>query len=207
MIFGYIRVSTAAQDKENQRHSILEYANKNKLTPVNFVEEVISSRIKLQQRRIWELIENMQPGDILITSEISRIGRSVSEIMQIFQILVEKNITTHIIKGGYTIGGGENKIQSTVLIFAFGLAAEIERELISQRTREALAKKKKEGIKLGRPPGKAEKVMLDEHKEKIIDLLNKGMSKSDIAKIFSCHRNTIISFLKRNDLKQYIKKR
>ena len=205
-VFGYIRVSTDKQDRANQKHGILEYANKHSLMPVEFVEETISSRRKMKERKIWELInEKMEDGDILITSEISRLGRSVAEIMHIFQILVEKNITTHIIKGGYVVGERENKIQSTVLIFAFGLAAEIERELISQRTKEALRRKKAEGVKLGRPIGATGGGKLQEQKEKIVELLEKGLTKTDIAKLIGCHRNSLVKFCKREGLEQYIK--
>jgi len=204
-IWGYIRVSTDKQDRDNQKHGILDFANRNSLMPVEFVEETISSRKKLEERKIWQLLGQMEEGDVLITSEISRLGRSVAEIMRIFTILVEKNITTHIIKGRYKIGGGENKLQSTVLIFAFGLAAEIERELISQRTKEALRRKKAEGVKLGRPIGATGGGKLQEQKEKIVELLEKGLTKTDIAKLIGCHRNSLVKFCKREGLEQYIK--
>jgi len=202
-IWGYIRVSTEKQDRENQKHGILEYANKHGLSPVKFTEETISSRKKLEQRKIWHLVEHqLNHGDILIVSEISRLGRSVSEVMAIFQKLIDKEITTHIIKGGHIIGGGDNKIQSTVFIFAFSLAAEIERELISQRTKEALARKKAEGVQLGRPPGRAQRVKLTDKKEEIEAMLAKGISKTNIAKLLECSRTTLNDFIKREGLDQ-----
>lgn len=204
MVYGYIRVSTEKQDYENQKHGILEYANKHKLGYVEFVEETISSRRKFEDRDLSRLISNMKKGDILIVSELSRIGRSILEIMSIFKILAEKGIQTHIIKGGFVIGGDDNKIQSSVLVFAFGLAAEIERELISQRTKEALAARKAKGIKLGRKKGAKVASKLDGKEEAIIALLEKKIPVASIAKIFGVARTTMINFIKSRELNKKI---
>jgi len=200
MVYGYIRVSTEKQDYENQKHGILEYANKHKLGHIEFVEETISSRKKYEDRDISRLIADMQSGDILVTSELSRIGRSILEIMSIFKILAEKGVQTHIIKGGFVIGGDDNKIQSSVLVFAFGLAAEIERELISQRTKEALAVRKAKGIKLGRKKGAKVASKLDGKEEAIVALLEKKIPVSSVAKMFDVARSTMINFIKTREL-------
>lgn len=204
MVYGYIRVSTEKQDYENQKHGILEYTNKHKLGYVEFVEETISSRRKFEDRDLSRLISNMKKGDILIVSELSRIGRSILEIMSIFKILAEKGIQTHIIKGGFVIGGDDNKIQSSVLVFAFGLAAEIERELISQRTKEALALRKAKGIKLGRKKGAKVASKLDGKEEAIIALLEKKIPVASIAKIFGVARTTMINFINSRELNKKI---
>jgi len=138
-VYGYIRVSTDKQDKTNQTHEILEYANKEKMGNVDFIEETISSRVKFEKRDISNLITMMNNGDTLLVTELSRIGRSTMEVMSVFKTLVEKGVKTHIIKSNFKIGADEDKITSSVLIFAFGLAAELERDLISQRTKAALA--------------------------------------------------------------------
>jgi DNA invertase Pin-like site-specific DNA recombinase len=164
MTYGYIRVSTEKQDFDNQKHGILQFSNDKKLGNVEFVEETISSRKALEERQIWVLItQTLGEGDTLIVSELSRLGRSTMEIMTIFKHLAEKNIRTYVIKGGFEIGDPANKIQSSVLIFAFGLAAEIERELISQRSKDAFAVKKASGVKLGRPVGTKVKSKLDSY--------------------------------------------
>jgi len=196
MTYGYIRVSTEKQDYENQKHGILSYANSKQFGQVEFIEEVISSRKKLEERGIWVMLtETLKHGDILIVSELSRLGRSTMEIMTIFKHLAEKEIMTHVIKGGFVIGDPNNKIQSSVLIFAFGLAAEIERELISQRTKEALAAKKAGGMKLGRPKGAIVKSKLDGKETAIIELLDKKVPVASIAKIFGVARTTMVNFI------------
>jgi len=199
MIIGYIRVSTDKQDYENQKHGILEYCNHNKITGIEFVEETISSRVTLEKRDIWRVINELKDGDILITAELSRLGRSIMEIMTIFKMLAEKNVITHIIKGGFKIGDKGNKrdsIYNSVLIFTFGLAAEIERELISQRTKEALARKKADGMKLGRPKGSKSLSKLEPHKDKILELYRSDVSFSALARIYNVNRLTMSKFVK-----------
>lgn len=202
MTYGYIRVSTDKQDLENQKHEVLNYSNTKKLGNVEFIEETISTRIALEKRKIWELIRLLKEDDVLVVSELSRLGRSTMEVMTIFKYLAEKNISTHIIKGNFIIGDPDNKIQSTVLIFAFSLAAEIERELISSRTKEALARKKAEGITLGRPKGSISKSKLDGNEKEIIELLDKKIPVASIAKILSVSRTTMNHFIKSRKLKE-----
>jgi len=200
MIYGYIRVSTEKQDYENQRHGILNYVNIKQLGHIEFSEETISSRKKFEDRDLSRLITSMKDGDTLIVSELSRIGRSILEVMSIFQTLMERKIAVHIIKGGFIIGDDENKIQSSVLVFAFGLSAEIERELISQRTKEALAVRKANGMTLGRKKGAIVKSKLDGKEDNIRELLSKKVAVASIAKIHDVARTTMINFIKSRKL-------
>ena len=202
-VYGYIRVSTEKQDYDNQKFGILEYANNNNIQNVEFIEETISSRKKLEDRVIWDLINNkLKENDILITSELSRFGRSTLEVMHLFKLLTEKKVKAHIIKNNIKLNEEENKITNQVLIFAFGLAAEIERDLISSRTKEALALRKAQGVKLGRKQGQQVKSKLDKHKDEIIELLRKGVNVTAISKIFECGRTTLSHYIKSRKLKE-----
>src|SRR5215510_15593247 len=151
MIYGYIRVSTDKQTTENQRFEILKFANEKKLHIDRWIEETISATKKLSVRKLGALIERMHEDDILIVSELSRLGRSLLEVMSILHTLMEKDVKVFTTKERYELG---NNISSKVLAFAFSLSAEIERSMISSRTKEALARKKHEGKRLGRPKGK-----------------------------------------------------
>jgi len=195
--YAYIRVSTDKQDLENQKFTILQYANNKKLGNVEFIEEAVSGRISWKNRKLKDLIDNLQSGDSLIVAELSRLGRSMLEIMELLSILLRKGVNVYIVKGNYEL---KDDIQSKVLTFAFSLASEIERELISQRTKEALAKRKAEGKKLGRPKGSYSS-KLDEKKEYIEELLNKGVSIASIAKILGVHYHTVRNYIKRRNLK------
>lgn len=199
--YGYIRVSTQKQDYDNQKFGILEYANKNGIHNIEFIEETISSKKKLEDREIYPLVDKtLQSNDILITTELSRLGRSTLEVMHLFKLLSEKNIKAHIIKNDIKLGTDENKIVNQVLIFAFGLAAEIERDLISSRTKEALDRKKAAGHKLGRKKGVLVKSKLDDKKEQIKELLDKGVNVTALAKIFDCARTTMDHYIKSRKL-------
>ena len=200
--YGYIRVSTQKQDYDNQKFGILEYANKNGINNIEFIEETISSKKKLEDRLIYELInDKLKEDDILITSELSRLGRSTLEVMNLFKMMSEKNIKAHVIKNDIKLGADDNKIVNQVLIFAFGLAAEIERDLISSRTKEALALRKAKGFKLGRKKGVQVKSKLDNKKEEIEVLLEKGVNVTNLAKIFDCARTTMDHYVKSRGLK------
>src|SRR6266498_1989713 len=147
MYYGYIRVSTDKQTTANQRFEIEKFCKENLLVVNEWVEETISSTKKLEERKFGYLLNKMVKGDKLIVSELSRLGRNLMQIMRILHDCMEKDIKVFAIKERYELG---NNINSKVLAFAFGLSAEIERNLISQRTKEALARRKNEGIKLGR---------------------------------------------------------
>lgn len=158
MVYGYIRVSSDKQTVENQRFEIDNFCSKQGLNVDGWIEETISGTKNYDKRKLGTLLEKVKEDDIIICSELSRLGRSLFMIMEILNHCMEKGCKVWTIKDNYRLG---DDIQSKVLAFAFGLAAEIERDLIAQRTKEALARKKAEGVTLGRPVGrKSSKVKL-----------------------------------------------
>lgn len=195
-VIGYIRVSSNKQTLEHQRFEIEQFVKLQGLEVDNWIEEKISSRKALKKRKLGDLLENLQENDILISCEISRLGRSLLEVMRILEICLTKNCQVWTLKENYRLG---NDIQSKVLAFAFGLAAEIERNLISQRTKSSLANLKATGKKLGRPlAAESQKLKLSKNSKKIRNLLSKGVSKSQIAKILGVQRSTLRRFIERN---------
>jgi len=195
MIYGYLRVSTDQQTIENQRFEISTHAAKNEMEVGKWVEETISGTVNFSSRRLGKLLKQAEKGDTIICSELSRLGRSLLQIMTILNICMEKGILIVTCKEGYRLG---DDIQSKVLAFAFGLVAELERNLISQRTKEALARKKAEGVKLGRKKGETnspEGYKLYSRKDYIERSLKKGLSFRKICKRCHCSRNTLMRFL------------
>ena len=192
---GYIRVSSNKQTLQHQRFEIENFALKNGIKIDTWVEEQISSRKALDKRQLGELLNNLQENDVLITCEISRLGRSLLEVMKILETCLNKNCQVWTLKENYRLG---NDIQSKVLAFAFGLAAEIERNLISQRTKSSLANIKASGKKLGRPfKAETKKLKLSKNQKRIQALIKKGVSKSQIAKIFGVERATLRRYMLR----------
>jgi DNA invertase Pin-like site-specific DNA recombinase len=194
MIYAYIRVSSDKQTTENQRYEILKFADEKKITIDHWIEETVSGTKKVSDRKLGEIIKSLSNNDTLITTELSRFGRSLMEVMSILHELMNKKIKLFTSKERYELG---DNINSKVLAFAFGLSAEIERNMISQRTKEALARKKAEGTSLGRPKGSLSKNTKLTGKEEVIkDLLSKKVSVSSIAKIVGVHRLTVVNFIK-----------
>ena len=177
-VFGYLRVSTMSQDLEKNKADILMYANDNKLGNVTFVEEVVSGKVNWKRRRIKEVIDSLGKDDWIIVAELSRLGHSMLEIMEIISEAKQKEINIHAIKNGWTLNG---TIESKILLMVFSMASEIERDLISSRTKEALRVRKESGVKLGRPKG-ASKSKLDVHKDEIMALLRTGVPKKVVAR-------------------------
>ena len=197
-IIGYIRVSSSKQTCDHQKYEIEQFAKQNKLNIDKWVEETISSRKALNKRKLGELLNVLKTGDILISCEISRLGRSLLEVMRILETCLNKDCQVWTIKENYRLG---NDIQSKVLAFAFGLASEIERKLISDRTKSSLANIKANGKKLGRPfAAQSKKLKLSKNTKRVKDLLEKGISKSKIAKIMDVDRMTVSRFIKRLEL-------
>lgn len=198
MIYGYIRVSTDKQTVENQRFEIEQYCQSNHLSVSSWIEETISGTKKVSDRKLGELLQELNKGDILICAELSRLGRNMFMIMSVLNYCMEKEIKVWTIKEGYRLG---DDITSKVLAFAFGLSAEIERELISQRTKEALARKKAEGAILGRPKGsKSSHYKLSGKEKQIIDMLKEGKPKTQIAVELKVNRNTLYRFIKNSEI-------
>lgn len=198
MIYGYIRVSTDKQNVENQRFEIENYCKERGMIVSAWIEEIISGTKNIDQRKLGKLLNKLKKDDILICAELSRLGRNMFMIMSILNYCMEREIKVWTIKDNYRLG---DDLTSKVLAFAFGLSAEIERNLISQRTKEALVKKRAEGIILGRPKGRKSSYYKLSGKDNIIkELLNKGIPKIQVAKILNVHRNTLNKYIKENNI-------
>lgn len=196
MIYGYIRVSSDKQTVENQRFEINNFCKCNKFVIDGWIEETISGMKAYNKRELGKLLKQVQKDDLIICAELSRLGRNLFMIMEILNICMTKECRIWTIKDNYRLG---DDIQSKVLAFAFGLSAEIERNLISQRTKEALARKKAEGVVLGRPKGRKsapEKYKLHDKATLIQELLKAKVSKRKIAKLCKVDRNTLGRYIK-----------
>ena len=202
MVYGYIRVSSDKQTVENQRFEIKCFAEKENITVDGWIEETISGIKNYDKRKLGDLLSKVQKNDIIICSELSRLGRNLFMIMEILNQCMTKECMVWTIKDNYRLG---DDIQSKVLAFAFGLSAEIERNLISQRTTEALRRKKAEGVVLGRPKGKkSSHVKLSGKEECIRELLAQNVPQTRIAEIFKVDRMTVHRFIEENKLRPVI---
>jgi DNA invertase Pin-like site-specific DNA recombinase len=175
---AYLRISTGDQDLEKNKADILLLANRKELGQVHFIEETVSGRVSWRCRKIATVLEELRSGDTLVVSELSRLGRSMLECMEILSIAIQKGIHLYAVKGAWTL---DNSMQSKIVAMAFAMAAEIERDLISQRTKEALRARKAAGVRLGRPPGPG-KSKLDDFRPKIEALLANGSTQRFIAR-------------------------
>lgn len=195
MVYGYIRVSSDKQTVENQRFEINRFCENQHLSIEGWIEETISGTKSYNKRQLGILLRKIQKDDIIVCSELSRLGRNLFMIMEILNLCMNKECKVWTIKDNYRLG---DDIQSKVLAFAFGLSAEIERNLISQRTKEALARKKAEGMVLGRPKGSKnspDKYKLSGKEKLIARLLDEGLSQRKIAKKCKVDRNTLSRFI------------
>ncbi len=194
-VIAYIRKSTDKQSFEHQEYEIEQYAEKHNLKIDRWVEESISSRKELKKRQLGKLLEELQDGDILIATEISRLGRSLLEVMGILQTCLEKNCQVWTIKESYNL---KNDLQSQLLAVVFSIGVSIERSLLSQRTKTALDAKRAAGVKLGRPFGaESKKLKLSKNTKRIKDLLDKKVPKAQIARIMGVQKITLRRFIKR----------
>ena len=195
MIYGYIRVSSDKQTVENQRFEIINFCKGREVVIDGWIEETISGTKSYNKRALGRLLKRVKKDDVIICAEISRLGRNLFMIMEILNICLNKECKVWSIKDGYRLG---DDIQSKVLAFAFGLSAEIERNLISQRTKEALNRKKEEGVILGRKKGCTNKYpnkKCSQNIERINILLNKGDSIAKIARKIKVSRGTLYRYL------------
>ncbi len=192
-VIAYVRVSSNKQTVEHQRFELKRFARQNQIQIDFWEEEVITSRQPLQKRKLGAVLETLSAGDILLACEISRLGRSLLEVMRILETCLNKDCQVWTIKESYRLG---NDIQSKVMAFAFGLAAEIERNLISARTKASLANLKASGKKLGRPQqATSQNLMLSQNRKQIKLLWERGMPKTQIARQMGVHRNTMSRFI------------
>lgn len=196
---AYVRVSTMEQDVQNQKYEVLEYARKNDLKINDFLEIEISSRRDKKSRRIDELMEMLQAGDTLIVSELSRLGRSTTEVIDLVHELIKKKVSFIAIKQGIRVSS-KMDMQTKVIVTMFSLFAELERDIISERTKQALAAKKAGGVKLGKPKGIMQKSKLDDRQEAIREFLKHRVSKSAIARMLDTNRGNLIRYIRTRGL-------
>jgi len=197
---AYLRVSTTDQDLEKNKADILKLANEKDLGKVYWVEETVSGRVSWKKRKIAEVVRNAENGDNLIVSELSRLGRSMLECMEILSLATDKKLNIYAVKGNWRL---DNSIQSKIIAMAFSMAAEIERDLISQRTKEALAAKKRAGVKLGRPRGVG-KSKLDKYRPEIEALLANGSTQKFIANRYRTTAANLSQWISKNGVRKMI---
>jgi len=193
---GYLRVSTQDQDLEKNKDDILRLANERQLGNVQWVEEKVSGTQDWRKRKIGETIETLNAGDAIIVSELSRLGRSTLQILEIMKVAKEKEVCVFAVKGGWSLNGS---IESKILCTMFGMMSEIERDLISARTKEALKARKAAGVKLGRPKGPG-KSKLDPYREEIIALLRNGSTQRYVANRYGTTPPNLSNWLKKNKI-------
>lgn len=199
MIYSYLRVSTDKQDYNSQKIGILDFCNRKKwIIDKEIVDYGVSGTKSPQERKLGKLLKKIKQNDIIVCSELSRLGRKLFMIMEILQFCMDKGVKIYTVKENYELG---DNIQSKVLAFAFGLSAEIERNLISERTKEGLLKRKLKGFKLGKPKGcKNKHYKLDYKYNYITKSLKSKKSKSLICKKLKCSPTTLNRFIKRNNI-------
>lgn len=195
---AYLRVSTADQDCEKNKADILSFANDRAFGQVTFIEEKVSGKVNWKTRRIKEIIDELGEGDRLILPELSRLGRSMLEIMEILSVAKDKGIAIYALKGQWELNGS---IQSKVMAMVFSIASEIERDLIAARTREGLRAAREKGVRLGRPKG-AGKSKLDKFRPEIEALLSNGSTKVFIAGRYNCTTANLYNWLEKNKIRK-----
>lgn len=199
MNYAYIRVSTENQTTENQKITIRQYCRDHRLTKVKYISENVSGTKNYEKRELGKLIDIVQSGDVLIVTELSRLGRSITMIFEILNILLKKNVKVYAIKENYELG---DNVQSQVLAFAFSLSAQIERTLISERTKMGLERARKQGKQIGSIKGvKHKNYKLDKKKRYIQRRIKERQSINSLAKELKVMNVTLVNFLKRNNIK------
>jgi DNA invertase Pin-like site-specific DNA recombinase len=192
-VFVYLRVSTDAQDAANQKHGVVHYCTSHGLLAPLFIEDSEHGSKDWRTRQLGTLIQSSSAGDVVVVSEVSRLARSTLQVLEIMRDCLDKGVHLHIVKSNIVLDGS---MQSKIIATVLGLAAEIERDFISSRTKEALAKRKAAGVILGRPAGAAKVLRLDQYADKIDSYLAKGIDKRAISKLLDVAPNTLYSWLK-----------
>lgn len=198
--YAYLRVSRDGQDPENQKLGLLEYANERGLAPLIIKEEIASRSKNWKDRQIGEIINNANPGDVLLTPEFSRMAGSALQVLEILQAASERGLIVHITKQKMIMDG---TLQSEIMATVLGLAAQIERHFIQTRTKEALQAAKNKGVKLGRPKGSSNKALkLDEYREEIQAFVNIGLSINKASQLLNVTPKTYSKYLKERNIKK-----
>ena len=198
-VVGLTRISTGKQDLQTQKLAILEYAQKEDIKINQFVEKTVSSRKTVEQRGLVELFQSLGKGDTIIVAELSRLGRSLGQVLNLVNELIDKGVNLISIKEKIRIDG-KMDLQTKVMISMIGLFAELERDFIAERTREGLLAAKANGKTLGRPRGSKGHSILDDRHDQVRDLLQKGVSVSSLSKIMGVGRTTMHHFIKSRSL-------
>ncbi len=194
VVVAYLRVSTDAQDVANQKLGVLEYCAQHGFGAPLLIEDTVSGKVDWQKRKVGEVLHAIPPGSVLVAAEITRLARSTLQVLEMLKLAAEREISVHVVKSRLVLDGSlSSKITATVL----ALAGEIEREFIAARTKEALRQKQAAGQKLGRTPGKAERLGLDAKAAEIDKYLAIGLNKRAIAKLCECSPGTLYTWLER----------
>lgn len=201
-VIGYSRVSTSEQSNEKFETDILKYANKNDLGRVEFISENVSGTTSWKNRKLFQVVEGLKPGDIIIVPELNRISRSTVDILEVLKLLSEKQVKVYSVKENFQLNG--NDLQSKMMRTLLSLFAEIERDLISERTKEGLQAARQKGKQLGRPTGKG-KSKLDQFKPEIIALLENGSTKRFVANRYKTTPANLLHWLELNQIKNHDK--
>lgn len=191
---AYLRVSTDGQDVKKNRADVLEFANSSDLGKVEFYEEKVTGKLPWRERKIGTIVQELQAGDNLIVPELSRLGRSMLDIMEVIKIAKDKGINVFAVKGHWSLNG---TMESKIVAMVFSMAAEIERDLISSRTKEALRARKASGMPLGRPKGPG-KSKLDQYRPEIEALLKNGSTQVYIAKRYKTTAANLNNWIKKH---------
>ena len=196
--YAYLRVSKDSQDVRNQKLGVMEYANARGLGSLEVVEDTVGGRVNWQERGVGELLEKTGKGDVILVAEVSRLARSTIQVLEIMREAARKEVSIHIVKNSMVMDGS---MSARITVTVLGLAAEIEREFISERTKEGLARRKAEGKTLGRPKGaKGKHLKLDGQRKDIKKWQGMGLNKTAIAKLCGVSRVTLDAWLKKEKL-------
>lgn len=202
LVHAYVRISTDKQSVKNQEYNIFRFMKEKGIQVENWVQETASGTKGVDDRKLGTLLNSLKKNDVIVVSELSRLGRNLMEIMSILHTCMKKEVKVYTVKERYELG---NNINSKVLAMAFSLSADIERDLLSQRTKEALARIRSEGKKLGRPKGSlAKQTKLTGKEEMIKHMLKKRIPIATIGKIMEVHRLTVANFVKTRKLREAV---
>lgn len=196
---GYLRVSTASQEVEKNKMALLTFANDKGLQRVEFVEEHASGAIGWQKRpKLAGIVADLKPGDTILVPELSRLGRSLTNVLEVLDVISRKDVKVYSVKEGFQLNG--NDMTSKMMRTLLGLFAELERDLHNARCAEGRAAAMAKGVKFGRPAGEPRGSKLDQHKDEIVELLELGVKKGKVAERFNCTPVTLWHWLKRNEI-------